>query len=177
ESTLGDPVVPERPIVTDTGEVIAAVPEGVTSLEQRAETGVDRYGGEDADMAAAPADELADMEAEEGKMAPGAVAGGTGKGRAAEKDKRVTTAIRTGAPPPPPMAPAPMPESAPKQDLSKAERRKLALQEAQRQGLSAPRRMSALAAVAIETGTTRYEIPNPVTVPDESATMVMLLNQ
>src|SRR3989304_7858098 len=37
--------------------------------------------------------------------------------------------------------------------------------------------MSALAAVAVEAGTTRYEIPTPITVPDESATMVLLLSK
>ncbi len=30
--------------------------------------------------------------------------------------------------------------------------------------------------MAIDTGTTRYEIPNPITVPDKSATMVLLLS-
>ncbi len=44
ESTLGDPVLPERPVVTDTGEVIAAVPGGLTSLDER-EAEVDRVGG------------------------------------------------------------------------------------------------------------------------------------
>jgi hypothetical protein len=45
------------------------------------------------------------------------------------------------------------------------------------QGLSAPRRMSALAAVAVGGGTTRYKIPSLVTVPDESATMVLLISR
>ncbi|MFO0571005.1 MAG: hypothetical protein U0263_35550 [Polyangiaceae bacterium] len=56
ESTLGDPVVPDRPIVTDTGEVIAAVPTGVTSLEQRKESEVERFGGEKAEAASADKD-------------------------------------------------------------------------------------------------------------------------
>jgi hypothetical protein len=42
---------------------------------------------------------------------------------------------------------------------------------------SGPRNLSALAAVAVEAGSTRYDIPNPVTVPDKSATMVMLLSK
>ncbi len=37
--------------------------------------------------------------------------------------------------------------------------------------------MSALAAVAVEAGTTRYEIPGTITVPNESATMVLLLSR
>ncbi len=40
---------------------------------------------------------------------------------------------------------------------------------------SAPRSVSALAAVAMEAGTTRYDIPFPVDIPDKSATMVLLL--
>ena len=35
--------------------------------------------------------------------------------------------------------------------------------------------MSSLAAVAVQGGTTRYDIPNAITVPDKNATMVMLL--
>jgi hypothetical protein len=44
-------------------------------------------------------------------------------------------------------------------------------------GLSAPRRISALAAVAVDSGATRYRLPVRVTVPDASATMVLLINQ
>jgi hypothetical protein len=42
---------------------------------------------------------------------------------------------------------------------------------------SAPRNLSALAAVATEAGATRYDIPTPVTIPDKSATMVLLLSK
>lgn len=52
-----------------------------------------------------------------------------------------------------------------------------ALDDLGRAGLSAPRRMSALAAVAVESGSTRYQIPVRVTIPDASATMVLLINQ
>jgi hypothetical protein len=38
-----------------------------------------------------------------------------------------------------------------------------------------PRNVNALAAVAMESGTTRYDIPFPVDIPDKSATMVLLL--
>src|SRR6185503_2010041 len=37
--------------------------------------------------------------------------------------------------------------------------------------------LAALAAIAVQAGTTRYDLPNPVTIPDKSATMVMLLDQ
>ena len=42
--------------------------------------------------------------------------------------------------------------------------------------ISGPRDRRALAAVAVEAGTTRYDLPDTVTVPDKSATMVMLLS-
>ncbi|MDO9017714.1 MAG: AgmX/PglI C-terminal domain-containing protein [Deltaproteobacteria bacterium] len=38
-----------------------------------------------------------------------------------------------------------------------------------------PRNVSALAALAVQGGVTRYDLPNRVTVPDRSATMVMLV--
>ena len=37
--------------------------------------------------------------------------------------------------------------------------------------------LAALAAIAVQAGATRYDLPNPVTIPDKSATMVMLLDQ
>jgi len=53
----------------------------------------------------------------------------------------------------------------------------MAMAELSKQGLSAPRSVSALAAVAVGGGTTRYQIPGEVTVPDESATMVLLVSR
>jgi hypothetical protein len=182
ESTLGDPVVPARPIVTDTGEVIAAVPGGVTSLAQRGDRGVDRYGADE--EPAAPAAEAEydydGVEDEEGvaeDRRAGPTGGASGRGQALKKKDKPAPSKAGRAPGAPPAA-RPMEAPSPDQTVSsRTERRRLALEEARREGLSAPRRMSALAAVAIETGTTRYEIPTPVTVPNESATMVLLLNQ
>jgi hypothetical protein len=39
------------------------------------------------------------------------------------------------------------------------------------------RNLAALAAIGVQSGTTRYDLPAPVTIPDKSATMVMLLDQ
>lgn len=47
-------------------------------------------------------------------------------------------------------------------------------QEADNGPSAAPRSVSALAALAVQGGTTRYDLPNAVTIPDRSATMVML---
>src|SRR5688572_8107132 len=59
ESTLGDPVTPNRPVVTDSGEVIAAMPEGMTSLDEAKGGVVDRVGGEPEAAPAEPAAEEA----------------------------------------------------------------------------------------------------------------------
>ena len=42
---------------------------------------------------------------------------------------------------------------------------------------SRTRNLAALAAVAVTGGATRYELPNPITVPDSSATMLLLLDK
>jgi hypothetical protein len=45
------------------------------------------------------------------------------------------------------------------------------------EAVSAPRSLSALASIGTQGGATRYELPVPVTVPDRSATMVMLVSR
>lgn len=162
ESTLGEAVTPSRPVITDQGEIIAQVPTGMTTLGQQPGGAVERYAPEDAPAAEeALADESYGYEF--GGAAPAAskadVAKRASGGRPAAAAKPVM------APPP---APAPMPADA---------ARRTALNELQKQGLSAPRQLSALAAVAVSGGTTRYQIPGRVTVPDESATMVLLVSQ
>lgn len=156
EAQLGTPVVPQRPIVTDQGEVIAAVPKAETSLA---------HGGEDEkpkDRERAEEPSPAD-DADDGVMARAdrSVRGqGGGKGRrargpmgsaAAEAPKAEPMAPATPPPPPPPPPP--------------------------RSSLSAPRNVRSLAAVAVEAGATRYDLPSPVTIPDKTATMVLLMNR
>jgi len=158
ESTLGDPVTPDRPVVTDSGEVIAAVPEGLTSLDEAKGGVVDRVGGEPEAAPAEPTrEEVAD---EDDGLRNDALT------RAAKKESKPSkaasgAAVRaSGAPAPPAAAPAPKPVSP-----------------ARRESVSPPRRMSALAAVAVDAGTTRYDLPGRVSIPDESATMVLLLSR
>ena len=154
QSTLGEPITPDRPVVTDQGEVIAAVPEGVTSIEQAPAKPVDRYDPEappapqaeemldeeDADEAAA-SKEAAPVRAEKKRLSLG-----SGAGAGAPRPKSMKAPVV--------QAPAPvMSAEAPP---------------------SPPRNVSALAAVTTGSGTTRYALPYPVTVPDESATMVLL---
>jgi hypothetical protein len=157
QSTLGTPVIPERPVVTDQGEVLAVVPTGVTSLDQSGMDAQAALAPEAPAAEPAPADEAAnaydsDQEArEEAASAPSAQ----------KKERRLSRGMAAGAAAPrPSMAPAPAPPPAPG-----------------RPALSPPRRLSDLAAVALEAGATRYDLPYPVTIPNESATMVLLTSQ
>lgn len=169
QSTLGDPVIPGRPIVTDTGEVIAAVPTGVTSLRERAEGGVERFGGEH-EPASAPAPAPDEEAAAYDEDMDGVGDSRRDKSRPTAKTRAATgTAARPmggarpSAPPPPPGRPLPM--------------EAVTIEGRLGESISAPRNLSSLAAVAVEGGATRYVIPNPTTVPDENATMVLLLSQ
>jgi hypothetical protein len=147
DASLARAVVPPRPQITDGGDVIAVVPQTETSLGQGA-----------------------------------------------------------GAPPPPPSA-APMSQAAPAMDMDEelreseagAPRKKAARRApapvnmgAARGGMAdaigggggpgrpysgRARNLSALATVALQAGATRYDVAGPVTVPDKSATMVMLLDK
>jgi hypothetical protein len=178
QATLDKAVIPERPIVTDQGEVIASVPTSETSLGQAAppppppppmappeaeEAQAEGYRLDD--LVAADKDEEAreykgDAPADArrrpmAKKSASASGGGT-MGRA-------TTA--SAAPP----APGVMPYGGmPRQSFEPAPPPRPA-------GPSMPRNVNALAAVAMESGTTRYDIPFPVDIPDKSATMVLLL--
>lgn len=152
QAGLADPVIPERPTVTDGGDVIAVVPRAETSLSQEApappppppsmamSAPAEAEAGAAADMALEEADKAASAPAPSarrgGAMAKKGMAfGGPGGGGIA-------------------------PMAAPAPDYSRR-----------------ARNMNALAAVALQAGATRYDIPTPVTVPDKSATMVMLLDR
>jgi hypothetical protein len=174
QATLDKAVIPQRPVVTDQGEVIASVPTSETSLAQGAppppppppepeapadamglDDGVEEYANKDAryrgDMDESKA---ADKKSASGKArAPSRSIGAASSApRAGGVYGGVPGGIMPTAPMPRPMEP-PM----------------------QRQSISAPRNVNALAAVAMEAGTTRYDIPFPVDIPDKSATMVLLL--
>jgi hypothetical protein len=177
ESTLGDPITPLRPVITDTGELISQVPEGMTSLGQQPGGPVDRYAPEEAPAPAAEAAPTADADArysyaDESESAAdkkdsgqGRLGGSTATGGARpKKASRPGNAPAPAAPPPPPA-------------VQREAARRTAMDELAKQGLSAPRRVSALAAVAVGGGSTRYRIPGEVTVPDESATMVLLVSR
>ncbi len=146
ESTLGEPIVPQRPIVSDQGEVIMAVPEGKTTLHleepaEEPEAGLE----DDADEAEMMAEESAPMPA----SAPG--------GRLHKSKASRSSGTGGGAPP--------------AMDGGLAER------EARPDFAQTPRDASGLARVELQSGATRYEVPHRVTIPDQSATMVLFVSK
>ncbi|MFZ5893172.1 MAG: hypothetical protein ACOY0T_19085 [Myxococcota bacterium] len=167
QSTLGTPVLPQRPVVTDEGEVVAEMPTGVTSLDR---SGKD----EDVSMAESTptaghvareegAREVRKVETSELNIVEDEASGSYGYAGGASAVARSKKADMRRAAQPRPSAPAAAPKPAPAPPPPP--------------GLSPPRRVSDLAAVALEAGTTRYDIPYPVTVPKQSATMVLLQSQ
>jgi len=147
ESTLGTPVTPTRPIVSDAGEVISAVPTSMTTYKEEAPMAPPSP----AMAGAAPDAERAEMDEASAEDAKGYGAAASSAPAAPQKS-RVASArgVAMGK-----KAAAPTPLMAP----------------------SAPRNLNALASVAAQTGATRYEVGTRVTIPNESATMVMLLNE
>jgi hypothetical protein len=172
EAQLGTPVIPTRPTVTDNGEVIAAVPRAETSLRQELAPPAPPPPPPPASQPSAGADgpaldeddaEMAkDSKNDRSRAIGSGKGGGSGRalGRAAAPRPKKAEGRAVAASSPAPSTPAFSPPPA---------EAKLAP--------SGPRDLRSLAAVAVEAGTTRYDLPNAVTVPDKSATMVMLLSR
>lgn len=143
ESTLGEPIVPRRPVVSDQGEVIMAVPEGQTTLR------VDE----------APPEAPREMAVEESMMAD--------EGEASM----------------PASAPMPSRKSAGGARFSGSGAEDFmgggASMDKMTQEEFAPtlKDSSRLARVEIQSGATRYEVPHRVTIPDQSATMVLFVSK
>ena len=189
QSTLEKAVIPERPIVTDQGEVIASVPTGETSLNTqqwappadapttpiaRAEGRGHTLDGVLKEQEESDADGVADeVDRWSSGGAPGAGKtakndkGGFGGGKAADKKagparpkgSTSSTSRFAGVAPMPAQAPMMPPAPPPPPPRNP----------------SGPRDVRALAAVAMAAGTTHYDLPFPVDVPNNSATMVLLL--
>ncbi len=157
DASLATPVIPPRPIVTDGGDVIAVVPHSDTSLasEPPPPPAVAPM-----PMAASAPAEL-EMLNEEGSGAEDK--GSAGRARSRKKSgasapaRRMSTlgSMGRGAPASAPAADVVVPQPYSRQ----------------------AKNLSALAAVALQAGATRYELPGLVTIPNKSATMVMLLDR
>jgi hypothetical protein len=157
EAQLGEAIIPERPVVTDRGEVIASVPRSDTSLRQESakqasEASIDRDSDGIPDVTDAE-DAPADLKKREKDSAGKAARGPRGRADEAPKPS-AGAAPRAPSPVAPPAPPPPPPPR-----------------------IQAPRSLRSLAAIAVESGTTRYDLPLAVTIPDKSATMVMLLSR
>jgi hypothetical protein len=177
-ATLGDPVTPERPLVTDSGEVIAAVPEAVTSLQKRDGGPVNRYVPEEQPAPPPPAPAAERYAMDEDLRADGAgtqdkeetaTSSGVRASKPMPKSRMATLASKKASPKPqdsayPVAAASPAFAPTPPMGLGGAMP-------------STPRNSSILAGVAVESGATRYSVPYPITVPDESATMVLLSSE
>jgi hypothetical protein len=151
DAALAQAVVPPRPQITDGGDVIAVVPRSETSLGQETPPLPPVAPA----AAAAPMSQSAP---EEDQMkgvdrSSRAFAGGGGA-----MDKRAMAMSR-----PSPRRTA-VGMAAADADAANGYSGRI-------------RNLSALASVALQAGATRYTIAGPVTVPDKSATMVMLLDQ
>ncbi len=164
QATLGTPVIPTRPSVTDEGEVVQALPQSETSLEQKAPE------SKPAPAPPPPAEPMAEAVAEEANKADRKKESGGGSGRAAANR-------RPARPPAAAKRSLEADASLPYGGVAAAAPPPVGAPITARDNPSAPRNVSSLAAVAIEGSSTRYDIPNPVTVPDKSATMVLLTSK
>ena len=155
DASLGTAVIPPRPQVTDGGDVIAVVPRSETSLAQ------------DAPAPPTPPEETiaaeADEPALEGFAGGAAVADRRKAKKGSSRDRQAEAAAPMAS-----MAAKPMGGLVGRMAAPKAAPAPYSRQ---------TRNVSALAAVATQAGTTRYDLPATVTIPDRSATMVMLLDQ
>lgn len=149
ESTLGEPVIPPRPVVTDSGEVIAAVPESETSLHQESPPAPGAQKMADAESSG-PAPYMEEsreaLRESKPKSKRSSYGGGGGSGRSAasaDDDGASYGGIASAS--------APLVS-----------------------GVGALRDPSRLATTTAQTGSTRYDVPHVVTIPDQSATMVLL---
>jgi hypothetical protein len=168
-SELAEPILVERPLVTDRGEVLDAVPQGDTTLAQRPASG-ESPAPMPPSAPSAQAYEFDDEELE------GSMSGGSGS---ASNSRRA----RPGRPAAPSGGAASRSVTELRQravmraraaEMSRGEAPRSITPSERFEGPSRPRSVASLAAVAVQGGSSRYDIPQRVTVPDRSATMVLL---
>ena len=173
QATLGEPVIPMRPTVTDSGEVIGAMPTSETSLAQAPPPPPPPPPPAAAPQPSPRSEPMADAKKKDkggasgGKNKKDERARATGSTRGPGKSAPMGGAFRGGDYD----APAAAGEAQAQDGYGVP-----ASPPPRREALNGPRNLSALAAVAVEGSSTRYDIPTLVTVPDKSATMVMLLS-
>jgi hypothetical protein len=157
DASLATPVIPPRPIVTDGGDVIAVVPRSETSLAN----------APSAPPPAAPEPDQSSMEEDQAEV------------ESATRGSRAKPAMSAmGNVMAKPMAKKGRSQGQSDSPATVARMRAVAGQSAPQEAYSRQtRNLSALAAIALQAGTTRYELPTPINIPNHSATMVMLLDR
>lgn len=185
QATLGTPSIPQRPIVSDEGEVVSAVPTGETSLAQAADAAApaavqaQMFGGEVGDAFGVGGLGLSGTGEGGGGIGDGIGQGfGSGHGRAGSKkaadydlEEAPKNERRRDA------RPSPKKPAGGGYKVARAESAPVAPPAPPSFAPSAPRNLRNLAAVAASGATTQFTLPYTVTVPDKSATMVLLLNK
>jgi len=153
QTQLETPVIPSRPILVEGNEVMAVVPQSETSLAEAPSP-------PPAPVAAAPMEmmELEDS-ASSGAVEKRALKKPTAPSAARSESMRPGAGMRH------------------KGEEGKMGKRTAATNSIYGGAPSRPRNLAALAAVAVTGGATRYDLPNPVTVPHGSATMLLLLDK
>ncbi|MBK8257494.1 MAG: hypothetical protein IPK82_33100 [Polyangiaceae bacterium] len=157
QAMLDKPVIPTRPVVTDQGEVFGSIPTGETSLAQSAPPPPPAPAWAGGGM---PGDDDEEGYLEEKEVA------------AAEYSKAEKK--RAFKPNAPAAAPATLTAGIAR-DKGGYTRGPMEAPKPTGVMPSQPRSVSALAAVAMEGGSTRYDLPFTVDIPDKSATMVLLV--
>lgn len=150
DASLATPVIPARPVVTDGGDVIAVVPRAETTLAE----------------APPPPPPAPAMEAPASKASavrPRAPQKKPSRSAMADMLERMSSEGGGGG--------------AYAGDLGGAVGGAIAGGDAGPAYSRQTRNLAALAAIGVQSGTTRYDLPAAVTIPDKSATMVMLLDQ
>jgi len=147
DASLATPVIPSRPTVTDGGEVMAVVPHSETSLAEAPPPPPPPAAAPMSPVAGMAAPMPSQKAAKKGKR----MSRGPGGGGGYAADEIALGGDYGG-------------EGESTRDAGNAYSRQT-------------RNLAALAAIAVQSGTTRYDLPAAVTIPDKSATMVMLLDQ
>jgi hypothetical protein len=166
QSDLGEPITPERPIVTDTGEVVMAIPQSETALAQGGMDDATTATAPPANAAPAPTDEE-ELDGDFGAM--GGEGGGGGGRRSRAGGGLAARARRPNA------------ERAEQQGPMGGAPRQRAVPPPPPPGITAQQAQASVSAMAsfavLGEGVTRYDIDRPLTIPDGGSTMVAVLSK
>jgi hypothetical protein len=172
QSDLGDPITPERPIVTDTGEVVMAIPQSETALAQGGPGGDGTLANAPAPATATPLAEAEEQAWDEDDALGGEGGGGGGYGRSS----RGGLATRARRP-----ARADARRAATGGSARPGDQRERPLPLPPPPGITAQQAQQSVSAMAsfaiLGEGVTRYDIDRPLTIPDGGSTMVAVLSK